>query len=158
LTEKLIQLKDVTLVDFLGIENNYIRALAAAFPESKIISRGDEIHIKGSAEIVKRIYDILHALLAHYHQHELLTEEVIQHYVKEEGRKPIPEAKKAGIIYSARGVLIKPRTSNQEKLVAAAAGKHDMIFAIGPAGTGKTYTAVALAIRALKNKQSKRLY
>ncbi len=156
MTEKLIQLKGVTLVDFLGIENSNIRALAAAFPEGKIVSRGDAIHIKGNAEVVSKICDILNALLLHYHQYELITEAAIQHYISEEGSKPLQENKKAIITHGARGALVRPRTANQEKLIAAVNNK-DMVFAVGPADTGKTYTAVALAVRALKNKQVKKI-
>ena len=155
MTEKFVHLEDVTLVDFLGVANSNIHALAAAFPASKIISRGDQIHIQGSAEVVAKVYDILQALLAHYRQHDLVTEAAVQHYVNEEGSPP-PILKKGIIVHGTGGTLIRPRNANQEKLVAAVEAQ-DMVFAVGPAGTGKTYMAVALAVRALKRKQVKKI-
>ena len=154
--EKLVHLEDVTLVDFLGVANNNIRALAAAFPASKIISRGDKIHVQGSAEVVAKIHAILHALLAHYRQHDLVTEAAVQHYANGEGQPPSPSLPKGIITHGPRGAVVRPRTTNQEKLVAAVEAQ-DMVFAVGPAGTGKTYTSVALAVRALKRKQVKKI-
>lgn len=156
MTEKLIHLEDVTLVDFLGVANDNIRTLEEAFPASKIISRGDQIHIQGSAEVVAKVHDILQALLVHYHQHQLVTKEAVQHYVSEEGQPMPPTLKKGVITHGARGTLVRARTANQEKLVAAVDAQ-DMVFATGPAGTGKTYVAVALAVRALKRKQVKKI-
>ena len=156
MTEKLVHLEDVTLVDFLGVANDNIRTLEEAFPASKIISRGDQIHIQGSAEVVAKVHSILQALLAHYRQHQLLTKEAVQHYVNEQGPPLPPTLKKGVITHGPRGTLIRARTANQEKLVASVDAQ-DMVFATGPAGTGKTYTAVALAVRALKRKQVKKI-
>ncbi|XWN35177.1 MAG: PhoH family protein [Roseivirga sp.] len=156
MTEKSIQLEDVVLVDFLGVGDSNLRALAAAFPESKIVSRGDEIHIRGSTEVVTKMHAILQALLAHYRQHNLVTEAAVQHYVNGESSSSLPTKKSGLITYGTKGALIRPRTANQEKLVTAVEAQ-DIVFAIGPAGTGKTYTAVALAVRALKLKQVKKI-
>ncbi len=150
-----MHLEDVRLVDFLGVANGNIRILEAAFPASKIISRGDKIHIQGSEKVIAKIHDILQALLAHYRQNELVTEAAVQHYVNEEGQPP-PALKKGIIVHGTSGTLIRPRNANQEKLVAALETQ-DMVFAVGPAGAGKTYMAVALAVRALKRKQVKKI-
>jgi len=144
------------LVDFLGVADSNLRALAAAFPESKIVSCGEAIHIRGSAEVVAKVHVILQALLAHYRQHDLVTAAAVQHYMHGEGSPPLPAHNKAVILHGTQGTLIRPKTAHQEKLVAAVE-THDMVFAIGPAGTGKTYTAVALAVKALKLKQVKKI-
>lgn len=154
MVEKVVFLDNISLVEFLGIENKNIKEIANAFPESKVISRGNEIHIKGSMAEVFRINDILHALLAHYHQYNKMTQETIQNYIKEEKSHYIKE--EHVILYGTKGVVVKPRSTNQKKLTEAVS-KKDMIFVIGPAGTGKTYTSVALAVKALKNKEAKKI-
>ena len=157
MTEKHLDLKDINLVDFLGVGDSNIRALATAFPESKIISRGHEIHLQGSAEVVVKLHNILKALLAHYQQHDLVTEATVQHYLCQESPLPqLPNFTKNIIVHGPRGAVIKPRTIHQAELVAAIKAQ-DMAFAVGPAGTGKTYTAVALAASALKKKQVKKI-
>lgn len=150
-----MHLEDVRLVDFLGVANGNIRILEAAFPASKIISRGDKIHIRGSEEVIAKIHDILQALLSHYRQHALVTEAAVQHYVNEDGQLS-PALKKGIIVHGTGGTLVRPRNAKQEKLVAALEAQ-DMVFAVGPAGAGKTYMAVALAVRALKRKQVKKI-
>lgn len=154
--EKAIQLEAVSLVDFLGVENKNITELAARFPTGKIISRGNEIKIRGSAEVVNKIYDILQGLLAYYHNHEVITKELVHRYISQETQLHTPTKQPHTILHGARGRLIRPRTANQEELVAAMA-KHALVFVIGPAGTGKTYTSVALALQALKNKEVKKI-
>lgn len=156
MTEKRIQLKNITLVDFLGVANGNLQTLAAAFPSSKIFSRGDEIHIQGSAEVVAKVYEILQALLVHYHQYDLVTPEAVQQYVSGIAHPPLPVSANGVITYGPKGGLIKARTPHQAQLVTAVS-KHDLVFALGPAGTGKTYIAVALAISALKRKEVKKV-
>ncbi len=158
--EKIIILEDaVSLLDFLGAENNNIREIAQAFPQSKIISRGNELRIKGNAAEVMRINEVINLLLAHYNKYGKVTTDNVQTYLKQEVHETtftVDSMPEDVIIYGARGVPIKPRTTNQKKLVEAVF-KHDLVFAVGPAGTGKTYIAVAMAVRALKNKQVKKI-
>lgn len=156
MTEKRIQLDNVALVDFLGVANSHIRTLAAAFPSSKIVSRGHDIHIQGSPEVVTRIQAILQALLTHYHQHHLITTEAVQHYIDGGEQTSLPLQPNDAIVHGLGGVVVKPRTATQAQLAAAALTK-DLVFALGPAGTGKTYISVALAVRALKKKQVKKI-
>ncbi len=156
MVEKVITLEDVSLIDFLGVENRNIRKVASAFPESKIVSRGNEIRIKGSTPEIMKINDILNALLEHYNKYGKVTEENVQNYISNEKKPNLTVSEEDILLYGTRGAVIKPKTPNQKKLVAQAAA-NDLVFAIGPAGTGKTYISVALAVRALKNKQVKKI-
>lgn len=156
MVEKIITLENVSLPEFLGIENRNIQEVAAAFPKSKIISRGNEIRIKGSAPEILKINDILNALLQHYHRYGKVTEENVQTYLQQEKQAVLENSSDETLIYGTRGFSIKPKTANQQKLVDAVFD-NDLVFAIGPAGTGKTYISVALAVRALKNKHVKKI-
>jgi len=156
LVEKVITLENVSLLDFLGVENKNIKKISNAFPESKIVSRGNEIRIKGSTPEIIKINDILNSLLSHYHKYGKLTEESVQNYISSESKPKFEEGEEEILLYGTRGAVIKPKTANQKKLVESAAN-NDLVFAIGPAGTGKTYISVALAVRALKNKRVKKI-
>lgn len=157
MVEKVITLDNISLVDFLGVENKNIKEVANAFPQSKIVSRGNEIRIKGSTPEILKINDLLNALIAHYHKFGKLTEDSVQTYLKEEISTLGEDGNEQQvIIYGTKGVLVKPKTSNQHKLVDAAR-KNDLVFALGPAGTGKTYISVALAVKALKNREVKKI-
>ncbi len=162
MVEKVITLEDVSLVDFLGVHNANIREVAAAFPESKILSRGNEIRIQGTAPEIMKITDVLESLLAHYQKYGRVTNDNVIRYLNGYLNMANPKQPNQAvedddvIIYGNKGIVVKAKTLNQKKLVEAAA-KHDLVFAVGPAGTGKTYTAVALAVRALKNKEVKKI-
>lgn len=157
--EKIITLENIALLDFLGIENKTIDTLATAFPKSRIVSRGNEIVIRGSSEELLQIDDILQALIEHYHKYGKVTSENVQTCIAREQQMMLPEHNAASegiILYGTKGTPIKPKTVNQKKLVELVR-ENDLVFALGPAGTGKTYISVALAVRALKNKQVKKL-
>jgi len=157
LVEKIITLENVSLVDFLGVENNTIKQVAAAFPGSKIISRGNELRIKGTTSEIIKINDIVQSLLDHYHKYGKLSNESVQNYLEKETDQPeAHEEKDDVLLYGTKGFVIKPKTANQMLLVDSAS-QHDIVFAIGPAGTGKTYISVALAVKALKNKEVKKI-
>jgi phosphate starvation-inducible PhoH-like protein len=156
LVEKIITLDNVSLIDFLGVENKNIKEVATAFPESKIISRGNQIRINGTPPEIVKIQDILNALLEHYHQYGEVTQDHVMAYLQQRD-EPIKETGKDEVlVYGSRGARIAPKTKNQKTLVEAV-GNNDVVFAIGPAGTGKTYISVALAIQALKNKSVKKI-
>lgn len=156
MTEKVITLENVSLVDFLGVENKNLRELSSAFPESKIISRGNEIRIQGTGSDIIRISELLNSLIEHYNNFGKLSEEKVKSLVQHDKLATEIEGQEDVIIYSAKGFPVKARTANQRRLVEASS-KHDLVFATGPAGTGKTYTAVAIAVRALKNKEVKKI-
>ncbi|WP_106140279.1 PhoH family protein [Spirosoma oryzae] len=162
MVEKVITLDNISLIDFLGVENTNIKEVAAAFPMSKIISRGNEIRIKGTTPEIARISDILESLLEHYQRYGKITHDNVQSYLSQGGAAstgtvpPVPPNDEEVLVYGNRGVVVRAKTENQKKLVEAAE-KYDLVFATGPAGTGKTYTAVAIAVRALKNKEVKKI-
>ena len=155
MVEKVITLDNVSLLDFLGVENKNIKEVATAFPESKIISRGNQIRIQGTPPEIIKIQDILNALLEHYHQYGQLTQDNVVAYLQEQG-EPLKTDKDDVLVFGSKGVQVAPKTKNQRSLVSAARN-NDVVFAIGPAGTGKTYISVALAVQALKNKSVKKI-
>jgi phosphate starvation-inducible protein PhoH and related proteins len=159
LIEKTVTLDNISLIDFLGVENKTIDSLAAAFPKSKIVSRGNQIVIKGTTSEIVQINDILGSLIDHYHKYGKVTEENVQNYIARENEIMLPESQSSAddiIVYGTKGAPIKAKTVNQQKLVDEVK-ENDLVFALGPAGTGKTYISVALAVRALKNKQVKKI-
>ncbi len=159
MVEKIITLDNVSLIDFLGVENKNIKEVATAFPESKIISRGNQIRIKGAPPEIVKIQDILNALLEHYHQYGRLTQDNVQEYLQdrdEPKKSGANQSKGSVLVFGAKGTQISAKTKNQQLLVDAV-NNNDVVFAIGPAGTGKTYISVALAVQALKNKSVKKI-
>lgn len=157
MTEKILKLESLPLNEFLGIQNQNIKEIANAFPKSKIISRGDEIVLKGSETEVNEISLLIDNLLNHFDKFGNLTPDNVKNYIQGESNvieHLLPDDDV--IIHGNRGLIVKARTANQKKLVEASV-THDIVFAIGPAGTGKTYTAVALAVRALKDKLIKKI-
>jgi phosphate starvation-inducible PhoH-like protein len=157
LTEKTISLDDISLIDFLGIENKNINELSAAFPKSKIISRGNEILVKGETTDIAQIIDIVNSLIDHFHQFGKITEEHVKGYILQETREYLAQGTPEDVIlFGTKGAPIKVKTVNQQRLVQAVKS-NDLVFALGPAGTGKTFISVALAVRALKNKVVKKI-
>jgi phosphate starvation-inducible PhoH-like protein len=161
LIEKVVTLDNISLIDFLGVENKNIDSLAAAFPKSRIVSRGNQIVLKGTTAEIVQIDDILGSLIDHYHRYGRVTEENIQNLLSKEREMMLPDGSDGVtsddiIVYGAKGVSIKAKTVNQQKLVDQVK-INDLVFALGPAGTGKTYISVALAVRALKNKLVKKI-
>ncbi|MCY7351425.1 MAG: PhoH family protein [Cytophagaceae bacterium] len=159
--EKVITLDDVSLVDFLGVENANIREMAAAFPMSKIISRGNEITIRGTSGEIVRITDLLESLLQHYQKYGKITPDHVKTMLNRNltadlSAEPALVDDDDVLLYGTKGGVIKIRTANQRAMVEAAK-LNDIVFAVGPAGTGKTYTAVAIAVRALKNKEVRKI-
>lgn len=154
--EKIILLESVSLPDFLGIANQNINQVAAAFPHSRIISRGNEIRIKGSPQEINKISDLMGTLMQHYNKYGKITTENIESYLRQDEERQGFDLNDNILLYGAKGVVVRARTANQQKMVASAA-ENDIVFAMGPAGTGKTYTAVAIAVRALKNKEVRKI-
>lgn len=165
--EKIISIDEVPIIEFLGPNNSTIKSLSAAFPKAKIISRGNEVKVIGSNQEILRLTEIIEQLqqyliefgtLNERHVNAILygDENVGSQPIAPKDKKEITTDEKDVILYGNRGIVIKARTPNQKKIVQGIK-KNDLVFAIGPAGTGKTYVSVALAVKALKNKEVKKL-
>lgn len=152
--EKHIVLEDIDPVIFYGVNNANMQMIKALFPKLRIVARGDVIKVMGDEEEMCAFEEAILALEKHCARYNSLNEEAILDIIK--GNKPQIEKTGDVIVYSVSGKPITPRSTNQLKLVKEF-DKNDMIFAIGPAGSGKTYTAIALAVRALKNKEIKKI-
>jgi len=157
LNEKKIEIKGVNPVEVLGVNNLNLKRLAAFFPTLKVTARGNEMSVIGEGALIQRFEEKFNLIVQHYHKYNLVTENDIANLLSDEGEKMIGKIHDAEIIVHGNGGLkVRARTINQKTLVQAV-DKNDMVFAVGPAGTGKTYTAVALAVRALKAKEVKRI-
>lgn len=152
--EKHIILEDVDPIMFYGVGNSHLQMLKALYPKLRINGRGDVIRVLGDEEEISLFEANIKKLSAHLQKYNTLNEEDILDICK--GRQSRTEAAKGVLTYSISGRPIKSRTANQQQLVDAYE-KNDMVFAVGPAGTGKTYLSIALAVRALKEKQIKRI-
>lgn len=155
MVEKIITLENIPLNEFLGVENANINEIALAFPKSKIISRGNEIRIQGSTPEIIKINDILNSLVTHYNKFGQITHDNIVAFINKDADENISNEENV-LVYGTRGFKIVPKTANQKTLVEKSR-KYDLVFATGPAGSGKTYISVALAVQALKNKDVKKI-
>ena len=158
MNELKIELNEVDPQDFFGQQNTHIDKLRDYFPKLKIVARGSNIIAFGEQPILKEFQKRVDMLITHFGKFNKLNEEIIERVImsnKPEDLDP-SSSEDSFILHGVGGKIIKAQSFNQQKLVALAK-KNDIIFAIGPAGTGKTYTGVALAVKALKDKQVKRI-
>ena len=152
--EKHFVLEEADPAIFFGVGNSNLRLLRALCPKLRIIGRGNVMKVMGSEEDMAEFEETFNALEKHCTKFNLLSEEDVLNIVK---RHPSNgETPGNVIVYSTSGKPVTARTENQRRLVEAYV-KNDMLFAVGPAGSGKTYTAIALAVRALKNKEIKKI-
>ncbi|GAO28711.1 PhoH family protein [Geofilum rubicundum] len=156
--EKLIYLESIDLIEFLGVKNVKLDIIKAHFPKLKIVARGNWLKAMGDAEEVAVFEEKVNQLIEHYHQHNVLKETAVIEMLMGSGHGIIGESGQENdfILFGVSGKPIKARTENQRKMVEAY-DFNDLLFAVGPAGSGKTYTAIALAVRALKRKVVKRI-
>ena len=158
--EKTIILNNNIAVGVYGQQNGNIDLLRNIYPKLKIVARGNEVKIAGEENEVSLFENRFNLLITHYEQFEKLTEtDILKITAQEDDSFYLLDhngIKDDVILHGREGRIIKAITPNQRKIVASTA-TNDMVFTIGPAGTGKTYTAVALAVRALKNKQIRRI-
>ncbi len=152
--EKLIVLEDVDPIIFYGVNNTNMQLIKALYPKLRIIARGNVIKVLGDEEELCAFEENIIKLQKYCTEFNSLKEEVIIDIIKGNA----PQAEKSGnvIVFSVVGKPIIPRSENQMKLVEAF-NNSDLTFAVGPAGSGKTYTAIALAVRALKNKEKRKV-
>ena len=155
MSEKLITLSNIELVKLFGTNNKKLDKIKTMFPQIKLISRGEQLKIIGSANQIKFFEHKLTAFIKHINHYNSLTLSQIERLVEGDDSE-ILKTKEDIILHGQNGKVIKARTANQRKMISENK-KNDMLFAIGPAGTGKTYTAVAIAVRALKDKKVKRI-
>jgi len=152
-------LDEVNPSDFLGVNNANLKIIQAAFPKAKIFSRGNQLKIVGDDHEIQDVKVKIAQLVDYLLKKGSLTEthvaDLLNHKPDSESTPQVP-ADKDVLVFGPNGKVIKARTPNQLKMVESME-TNDILFAIGPAGTGKTYTAVALAVRALKNKEIKRI-
>ena len=155
MAEKKFTLTNIDPIEIYGSRNSKLDIIKSYYPKLKIIARGGKLTVLGDEEMIEQFETKLQVLIQHFHKYNRLTESNIDRLIMED-HNVVLELDEDVIVHGTHGKLVKARTSNQRKLVDLSYDK-DMVFAIGPAGTGKTYTAVALAVRALKNKEVKRI-
>lgn len=155
--EKTIYLEEIDPVDIYGVNNKLFDLLTGFFPNMKVVARGSEISLRGSISDVKKFEEKIEILIEKRLLKSRLNEDDINSLFDGSPKGDGAETTdKDVIVFGNEGRIIRARTKNQKKLVESYYN-NDLIFAIGPAGTGKTYTAIALAVRALKNKEVKKL-
>lgn len=152
--EKHIIIEDVDPVMFYGVNNSNLQMIKSLLPKLRINARGDVIRVLGDEEEMCTFEENIELMRQHLIKYNKITEEDILDIIK--GRKIKEDSAKDIIVYNITGRPIKSRSENQQRIIDAYTA-NDMIFAVGPAGTGKTYLAIALAVKALKEKQIKRI-
>lgn len=159
MNERIIELTDISPKDFFGTQNSTIEQLKRYFPKIKIVARGSKLKIFGEASVLDEFEIRFERLIKYFNKYNKLDENSIEQILTSNGNEEKSVAAKFAkdvLVHGVNGKLIKPQTENQRKMVTLMA-KNDMLFAVGPAGTGKTYTAVALAVRALKEKEVRKI-
>lgn len=152
--EKHIVLEDIDPVAFYGVNNGHLQMIKSLFPKLRIVARDNVIRILGDEEEMAKVEEDIELMRKHIVKYNAITEEDILDIVHDHKTKA--DAVKGVVVYSIAGRPIKSRSEKQQQLIDAY-HQSDMIFAIGPAGTGKTYLSIALAVRALKEKQAKKI-
>jgi phosphate starvation-inducible PhoH-like protein len=159
MTEKIIALESIEPVEIYGVNDIKLNIIKKHFSKLKIIARGYSIKVLGDEAEIKNFEKKLDLLVDYYHKNGLLTDTTIERLLGSEQSKGQTEDLRGTndiILFGNNGLVVKAKTPNQRKMVSSIL-KNDMLFAVGPAGTGKTYTAVALAVSALKNKEVRKI-
>ena len=153
-----IDLSEINSQEFFGYQNTNIDKLRNYFPKIKIVARGNNLKAYGEEEILTEFSKRVDMLISHFGKFNVLNDEIIERVVFDgkENNREFNGGTETQILHGVGGKIIKAKTFNQKRLVESM-NKNDMVFAIGPAGTGKTYTGVALAVKSLKEKQVKRI-
>ena len=154
--EKTIEIKGINPVELFGVNNLYLKKLTLYYPTLKIVARGTKLKVMGDEETLELFEKKFEQIVEYFHRFNNINENIIEQLLLEDADSPQSDDGTEVLVHGNGGVKIKAKTINQRKLVKAV-NENDMVFAVGPAGTGKTYTAVALAVRALKNKEVKRI-
>lgn len=152
--EKHIVLEDIDPVMLYGAGNTYLQIIKALYPKLRIVARGDVIKVLGDEEQTAEFEENIEKLRLHVLKYNSINEKDIINIIQ--GRKTKEDSAKDVVVYNITGRPIKSKSENQQRLIDAY-GNNDMVFAIGPAGTGKTYLSIALAVKALKEKTAKKI-
>lgn len=158
MNELIIELSEISPRDFFGEQNVNIEKLKELFPKLKIVARGNKIKAFGDKEVLEEFDKRIGMLLDHFAKYNKLDENVIERVFLSRSKDDYETSENSNevLVHGVNGRKIKPQTANQRKLVQLMQ-KNDMLFAVGPAGTGKTYTGVALAVKSLKEKQVRKI-
>ena len=158
MNELIIELEEIAPKDFFGAQNANIELLKKYFPKLKIVARGNKIKVYGDEDLLEEFDRRMTMLMTHFTKYNKIDENAIERVLTSQSSDDFTTSDKSGevIVHGVGGKLIKAQTVNQRRLVESMR-EDGMVFAIGPAGTGKTYTGVALAVQALKNKEVKRI-
>ena len=158
MNELIIELEEIAPKDFFGAQNANIELLKKYFPKLKIVARGNKIKVYGDEDLLEEFDRRMTMLMTHFTKYNKIDENAIERVLTSQSSDDFTTSDKSGevIVHGVGGKLIKAQTVNQRRLVESMR-QNDMVFAIGPAGTGKTYTGVALAVKALKEKQVRRI-
>ena len=155
--EKVIKIESIDPKDFFGPQNKNIKVLKSNFPNVKIVARGSQIKAYGNSEDLSELEIRIHRIINYFLKYNILTDNEVETLLtKSDLELETSSESHKPILHGVSGKVIKARTLNQRKIIDSV-NKNDMVFAIGPAGTGKTYTGIALAVKALKNKNVKRI-
>lgn len=155
--EKVLSIENADPRDIYGDRNKYLNLIKDYFPELKITARGHNLKVNGESARIHYFEEKIAEIISHLTKYNSLSENQLERMLKDEMSVLDPDKlAKDVILFGVSGTAVKARTKNQRKMLSSIE-KNDMLFAIGPAGTGKTYTAVALAVRALKNKEVKKI-
>ena len=154
----ILELEQISPKEFFGPQNKNIELLKRYFPKLKIVARGNKITALGDEDLLKEFDKRMEMLFSHFTDYNNLNENMIERILTSDSKDDYTTSNKSAeiLLHGVNGRPIKAKTTNQRKLVDSVR-HNDMVFAIGPAGTGKTYTGVALAVKALKNKEVKRI-
>ncbi len=156
MNERTIELVDIAPKDFWGAQDSHLETIKKYYPKLKIVARGTTLKAFGEKDILDEFEKRFKRLILHFSRYNNIDDNVIERVIQSDAQVEIMDPSDKILVHGIGGKLIKAMTPNQQKLVDYMA-KNDMVFAIGPAGTGKTYTGVALAVKALKEKQVKRI-
>ena len=155
--EKIIKINSIEPKDFFGPQNKNIKVLKSNFPNLKIVARGNQIKAYGNSEDLSELEIRINKIISYFIKYNIISDNEIETLLtKSELELETSTESHKTILHGVSGKIIKARTLNQRKIIDSII-KNDMVFAIGPAGTGKTYTGIALAVKALKNKNVKRI-
>ncbi|KGO86755.1 phosphate starvation protein PhoH [Flavobacterium rivuli WB 3.3-2 = DSM 21788] len=156
MNERTIELTDIAPKDFWGAQDSHLETIKKYYPKLKIVARGTTLKAFGEKELLDEFEKRFKRLMQHFSRYNTIDDNVIERVIQSDSNVEHMDPSDKILVHGIGGKLIKAMTPNQQKLVDYMA-KNDMVFAIGPAGTGKTYTGVALAVKALKEKQVKRI-